>query len=152
MSASIVGDWTLEDVEKFFASGTDRANLCAQEIDQLIDNFFVMDGDSTYSYKLPRYYRERLLCVKKSFNNVSLKKKMETLSHNSPCVNRSYNPHMGQSTNYQDVRPTRLRIFLNRLRMKPLFVKMSAMWQKIFIRCVCVSHIYARSSSLSRGV
>ena len=74
VSSTIVGDWTLEDVEKFFASGTDRAVLCAQEIDQLIDNFFVMDGDSTYSYKLPRYYRERLLCVKKSFNNVSLKK------------------------------------------------------------------------------
>ena len=74
VSASIVGDWTLEDVEKFFASGTDRAVLCAKEIDQLIDNLFVMDGDSTYSYKLPRYYRERLLCVKKSFTNVSLKK------------------------------------------------------------------------------
>lgn len=75
VSSHIVGDWTLEDVEKFFMSGTDRALLCAQEIDKLIDNFFVMEGDSTYSYKLPRYYRERLLCVKKSFNNVSLKRK-----------------------------------------------------------------------------
>ena len=79
VSSSIVGNWTLEDVEKFFASGTDRANLCAKEIDLLIDNFFVMDGDSTYSYKLPRYYRERLLCVKKSFDNVSLKKENGTV-------------------------------------------------------------------------
>lgn len=69
VSASIVGDWTFDDVANFFASGTDRAVLCAQEIDTLLDNFFVMDGDSTYSYKMPRYYRERLLCVKKTFIN-----------------------------------------------------------------------------------
>lgn len=74
----IEGGWTLEDVERFFSSGTDRAVLCAREIDQLIDNFFVMDGDSTFSYKVPRYYRERLLCVRKSFDNVSIKQQNGT--------------------------------------------------------------------------
>lgn len=71
---SISGDWRLEDVERFFSSGTDKSVLCAKEIDLLLDNFFVLDGDSSYSYKMPRYYRERLLCVKKSFYNVSIKK------------------------------------------------------------------------------
>ena len=68
---TIVGDWTYEDVERFFSSGTDKSVLCAQEIDALLDNFFVIDGDS-FSYKMPRYYRERLLCVRKTFTNPSI--------------------------------------------------------------------------------
>lgn len=73
VSSQIKGDWTPEDVERFFSSRSEKSLLCAHELDTLLDNFFVMDGSSTFSYKMPRYYRERLLCVKKSFKNTSLK-------------------------------------------------------------------------------
>ena len=86
VSSQMKGDWTYEDVERFFKSGSDKSFVCARELDSLLDNFFIIDGDSCFSYKMPRYYRERLLCVKKSFTNSSiLKQNGEPVPELSVC-------------------------------------------------------------------
>ena len=94
LSSEMSGEWSYEDVEKFFNvcpsfgdlgdklprffskdfkthynSNRKLVDKYAKEIDSLIDSFFVCDGSNSYSYKMPRYYRERLLCVKKTFLN-----------------------------------------------------------------------------------
>lgn len=57
---SIDGDWSVEDIEAFFASGTDLTLIVTKEIDDLIRNLRVFDGD-VHSYKMPRYYFDRII-------------------------------------------------------------------------------------------
>lgn len=57
---SIGGDWSVEDIEAFFASGTDLTLVVTEEIDNLIRNLRVFDGD-VYGYKMPRYYFDRII-------------------------------------------------------------------------------------------
>ena len=56
---SIDGDWSVEDIEAFFASGTDLTCVVTQEIDNLIRNLRVYDGN-LHGYKIPRYYFDRM--------------------------------------------------------------------------------------------
>ena len=75
-SLSIKGDWQEYDVASFFDSRTDFSLEVRAELESLIDSFFVFDGDkSEFKYKMPRYYRERLICVRKSFINYDILKK-----------------------------------------------------------------------------
>lgn len=57
---SIDGDWSVEDIEAFFASGTDLTLVITKEIDDLIRNLRVFDGD-VHGYKMPRYYFDRII-------------------------------------------------------------------------------------------
>lgn len=57
---SIEGDWSVDDIEAFFASGTDLTLIVTQEIDDLIRNLRVFDGD-LHGYKMPRYYFDRII-------------------------------------------------------------------------------------------
>lgn len=57
---SVGGDWSEEDIESFFASGTDLTLLVTKEIDDLIRNLRVFDGD-VHGYKMPRYYFDRII-------------------------------------------------------------------------------------------
>lgn len=69
-SLQVDGDFSHKDIELFFASGTDKSVMLSKEIDSLIDNLFVFDGDEKlYKYQLPRYYRERVFQIRKTFNN-----------------------------------------------------------------------------------
>lgn len=57
---SIDGDWSIEDIESFFASGTDLTLVVIKEIDDLIRNMRVYDGE-VHGYKMPRYYFDRII-------------------------------------------------------------------------------------------
>lgn len=57
---SIDGDWSVEDIEAFFASGSDLTLVVTEEIDNLIRNLRVFDGD-VHGYKMPRYYFDRII-------------------------------------------------------------------------------------------
>lgn len=57
---SIEGDWSVEDIEAFFASGTDLTLIVTEELDDLIRNLRVFDGD-VHAYKMPRYYFDRII-------------------------------------------------------------------------------------------
>ena len=57
---SIDGDWSVEDIEAFFSSGTDLTQIVTMEIDDLIRNLRVFDGD-VHGYKMPRYYFDRII-------------------------------------------------------------------------------------------
>lgn len=57
---SVDGDWSVEDIEAFFASGTDMTLLVTKEIDDLIRNLRVYDGE-VHGYKMPRYYFDRII-------------------------------------------------------------------------------------------
>lgn len=57
---SIDGDWSVEDIESFFASGADLTFIVTKEIDDLIRNLRVFDGD-VHGYKMPRYYFDRII-------------------------------------------------------------------------------------------
>ena len=79
LASSIGGDWCYEDIVEWF-NETENHFVCQvrQEIDNLIDHLKISDGD--YMYKLPRYYRERLFCVQKTFiNNESGKPQLQPL-------------------------------------------------------------------------
>lgn len=60
----VVGDFSLDDVEQLWRDTLDDDMW--KELDNLIDNMRVYDGDN-YCYSLPRYYKDRLFKVKKSF-------------------------------------------------------------------------------------
>lgn len=66
---SISGDWSVEDIEKFFAAGTDESLLALSEIDNLILNLRVFDG-KVHGYKMPRYYFDRIINKPVVYENI----------------------------------------------------------------------------------
>lgn len=69
----VVGDYTVDDVERLWFNYL-HSDMW-HELDSLIDNMRVYDGN-TYSYSLPRYYKERLFCVRKTFINYGTTNKL----------------------------------------------------------------------------
>lgn len=78
---TVEGDWTIEDIDRFYHSTIEcgRYNLPAlvgskyehpiwKEVDNLIENMRIYDGNN-YSYRMPRYYRDRLFSIQKTFIN-----------------------------------------------------------------------------------
>lgn len=79
----VSGDWTVDMIDNFYNVsssngyvssdlgkwiGTDKEHPIWKEIDNLLDNMRIWDG-SNHSYKMPRYYFDRLFSVKKIFTN-----------------------------------------------------------------------------------
>lgn len=56
----IDGDWSVEDIEQFFASGSDLTHIVNKELDDLICNLRVYDGE-IHGYKMPRYHFDRII-------------------------------------------------------------------------------------------
>lgn len=66
---SVSGDWSVEDIERFFSSGTDETLLVISELDSLIRNLRVYDGKN-YGYKMPRYYYDRIINKPVLYENI----------------------------------------------------------------------------------
>lgn len=90
---SVDGDWTIEDIDKFYHATIECGyyNLSAlvgskyehpiwKEVDNLIENMRIYDGNN-FSYRMPRYYRDRLFSIKKTFINYDTNS-----SHLSLCI------------------------------------------------------------------
>lgn len=79
------GDWTIEDIDRFYNTyndfsrvsfsniGSDKEHPIWKEVDTLIENLRIWDGNN-FSYRMPRYYRDRLFSVQKTFINYDDKK------------------------------------------------------------------------------
>lgn len=66
---SIVGDWSVEDIERFFSAGSDECVIVTKELDDLIRNLRVYDG-KVHGYKMPRYYYDRIINKPIVYENV----------------------------------------------------------------------------------
>lgn len=66
---SIDGYWSVEDIETFFASGSDLTLVVTKEIDDLIRNLRVFDGE-VHGYKMPRYYFDRIINISVSYDRL----------------------------------------------------------------------------------
>lgn len=99
---TVDGDWTIEDIDKFYHATLDCGyyNLPAlvgskyehpiwKEVDNLIENMRIYDGNN-FSYRMPRYYRDRLFSVQKTFINYDTKCTCPSLSIASSLVLRDY--------------------------------------------------------------
>lgn len=78
---SVNGDWTIEDIDRFYHStiecgyynlsklvGSKYEHPIWKEVDNLIENMRIFDCNN-YSYRMPRYYRDRLFSIQKQFIN-----------------------------------------------------------------------------------
>lgn len=99
---TVDGDWSIEDIDKFYHAtlecgyynlakmvGSKYEHPIWKEVDDLIENMRVWDGDK-YSYRLPRYYRDRLFSVKKTFLNYDTKRTSPSLRIASDVVLRDF--------------------------------------------------------------
>lgn len=67
ISVSIDGSWNEEMLETRFSRDPDFAERIFSEIDRIIENRFISDGE--YRYAIPRYYHERIFCQLKELDN-----------------------------------------------------------------------------------
>lgn len=61
----VEGDWQLSDFDILYRN--DPNNKIFEEVDKLIDNLKVFNGLDNFGYRMPRYYRERILMAQKTY-------------------------------------------------------------------------------------
>ena len=67
---SIDGSWSEEMLDKRFHNDPAFAERVFKEVDDIIDNRFITDGQ--YRYSIPRYYYERIFCMRKEFERITI--------------------------------------------------------------------------------
>lgn len=113
---TVEGDWTIEDIDRFYHSTIEcgRYNLSAlvgskyehpiwKEVDHLIENMKIYDGNN-YSYRMPRYYRDRLFSVKKTFINYDTKNASSSMRIAPVRVLRDYFSSLSSRSSLQKSR------------------------------------------------